>query len=61
MESRVIESRSLQTQVENSMMETIYPKLYREYIETRVKKEELLHDQGLDLGRTGPAHFEHDP
>ncbi len=42
-------------------MAEFYPKLYRDYIETRVKKDELLHDQGLDLGRTGPAHFEHDP
>ena len=61
MEARGIESRQRQTRLENTTFETIYPKLYRDYIETRVKKDELLHDQGLDLGRTGPAHFEHDP
>lgn len=44
MENRGIESRQRQTRIENKTLETIYPKLYRDYIETRVKKDELLHD-----------------
>ena len=61
LEARGIESRLRQTRIENKTLETIYPKLYRDHIENKVKQDELLHSQGLDLGRTGPAHFEFDP
>ena len=61
LENRGIESRQRQTKIENKTLETIYPKLYRDYIEARVKRDELLHDQGLDLGRTGTAEFEYVP
>lgn len=45
--------------IENKTLETIYPKLYRDFVESRVKKDEYLISQGLDLGRTGAAHFEY--
>ena len=44
MEFRGIESRSRNSKAENTTLETIYPKLYKDHIESRVKKEELLHD-----------------
>ena len=47
--------------IENKTLETLYPKLYRDYIETRVKQDEQLRDQGLNLSRTGPAQFEYNP
>ena len=47
--------------IENKTLETLYPKLYRDYIETRVKQDEQLRDQGLNLSRTGPAQFEYSP
>lgn len=44
--------------IENKTLETIYPKLYKDFVETRVKRDELLNSQGIDLGRTGAATFE---
>lgn len=44
MEFRGIESRQRNSKAENTTLETIYPKLYKDHIESRVKKEELLHD-----------------
>ena len=58
-ERRMIEGRQRQTKIENQTLKTIYPKLYADYIEARVKHDEELQSNGLDLGRTGSAQFEH--
>lgn len=47
--------------IENKTIETLHPRLYRDHIETRVKQDELLQEQGLDLGRTGVSTFEFAP
>ena len=44
LEGRGIESRQRTTMIENKTLETLYPKLYRDYIETRVKQDELLRE-----------------
>lgn len=59
LENRGIESRQKTNYIDNRTLEQIYPKLYRDYIEARVKKDEFLHSRGLDLGRTGAATFEY--
>ena len=61
MENRGIESRQRSIQIDNMTLKALFGKLYSEYVEARVSKDKLLHDQGLDLGRTGPAQFEYDP
>ena len=42
-------------------METVFPKFYKEKIEQRVKQEEILNQQGIELGRTGPTKLEYAP
>lgn len=61
LEFRGLESRQRNTKIENSTLETFYPKLYEDHIKARVKQEEMLFEQGLDLSRTAPAKFEFKP
>ena len=42
LENRGRESRKRNTMIENKTIETLYPRLYREHIESRVKQDELL-------------------
>ena len=44
LEGRGLESRQRTTMIENKTLETLYPKLYRDYIETRVKQDEQLRE-----------------
>lgn len=57
----MIETRQKETKLENKTIEAIYHKLYYEVIDQKVKQDQNLHEQGLDLGKTGPANFDYKP
>ena len=44
--------------IENKTLEKLFPRYFHEYVEPRVKKDEMLVAQGCDMSRTGPATFE---
>lgn len=61
MEIRGIKDHAEQTAREHADLEAGFPKFYKEKIEARVKQEEILDQQGIELGRTGPTKLEYAP
>ena len=61
MENKVLKDHAEKTAREHAALEAGFPKFYKEKIEARVKQEEVLNQQGIELGRTGPAKLEYAP